>query len=157
LSSTTYNAASLPTQLTYASADTDNFTYDPNTNRMTQYKYTVNGQSVIGTPAWNANGTLAQLAITDPFNSANSQTCTYTHDDLTRIATANCGSVANQTFTYDPFGNINKSGSPYSFQPSYSTATNRMTSISGSTPTYDANGNVLNDFLHSYTWDVYSV
>jgi RHS repeat-associated protein len=30
-----------------------------------------------------------------------------------------------------------------------------MTSIGGSTPSYDANGNVLNDFLHSYTWDVY--
>jgi RHS repeat-associated protein len=29
-----------------------------------------------------------------------------------------------------------------------------MTTIGTSTPSYDANGNVLNDFLHTYTWDV---
>src|SRR5437868_9539522 len=28
-----------------------------------------------------------------------------------------------------------------------------MTSIGGSTPSYDANGNVLNDFLHTYSWN----
>lgn len=28
-----------------------------------------------------------------------------------------------------------------------------MTTIGSSTPSYDANGNVLNDFLHTYTWD----
>jgi len=156
LSATLYNAASLPTQLTYASSDTDAFTYDPNTNRMTQYKFNVNGQPVVGNLTWNPVGTLASLAITDPFNSANAQTCNYSHDDLTRIASANCGSAANQTFSYDAFGNINKSGSPYSFQPTYNSSTNRMTSIGGSTPTYDANGNVLNDFLHSYAWDAYS-
>jgi RHS repeat-associated protein len=155
LSSTLYNAASQPTQITYASSDSDTFTYDPYTNRMTQYKFNVNGQSVIGNLTWNPIGTLASLAITDPFNSANTQTCNYSHDDLTRIASANCGSAANQTFSYDAFGNINKSGSPYSFQPTYNSSTNRMTSISGSTPTYDASGNVLNDFLHSYTWNAY--
>jgi len=30
-------------------------------------------------------------AITDPFNSANAQTCNDSHDDLARIASANCG------------------------------------------------------------------
>jgi hypothetical protein len=155
LSSTLYNAAGLPTQITYASLDSDTFTYDPYTNRMTQYKFNVNGQSVIGNLTWNPIGTLASLAITDPFNSADTQTCNYSHDDLTRIASANCGSAANQTFSYDAFGNINKSGSPYSFQPTYNSSTNRMASINGSTPTYDARGNVLNDFLHSYTWDAY--
>jgi RHS repeat-associated protein len=155
LNSTLYNAASQPTQVTFASLDSDTFTYDPNTNRMTQYKFNVNGQSVIGNLTWNPVGTLASLGITDPFNSANTQTCNYSHDDLTRIASANCGSAANQTFSYDAFGNINKSGSPNSFQPNYSSATNRMTLIGGSAPSYDANGNVLNDFLHSYTWNVY--
>jgi RHS repeat-associated protein len=162
LSGTLYNAASQPTRLTFASSDTDNFTYDPNTNRMTQYKFNVNGQSVVGNLTWNPNGTLASLAITDPFNSANAQACNYSHDDCTRIASVNCGaSTWQQNFSYDSFGNITKTvptgGTGYSFQPSYSTATNRMTAIpvGGSTPSYDANGNVLNDFLHSYTWDVY--
>jgi len=85
--------------------------------------------------------------------SAPRQSCTYANDDLTRIAGANCGAAAAQTFSYDPFGNINKSGSPYSFQPTYSPSTNRMTSLPGFTPTYDANGNLLNDNSHAYTWD----
>jgi hypothetical protein len=117
-------------------------------------------ESVIGNLTWNPIGTLASLAITDPFNSTNAQTCNYSHDDLTRIASVNCGaSKWQQNFSYDSFGNITKAvptgGTGYSFQPTYSTATNRMTSIGGSTPSYDASGNVLNDFLHSYTWDAY--
>ncbi len=151
----TFNAGSRPTQVNFGSGDTDIFAYDSNTLRMTQFKFNVGAQpqTYIGALTWNANSTLGQLAITDPFNSADTQTCTYAHDDLTRIAGANCGAAAAQTFSYDPFGNINKSGSPYSFQPAYSAATNRMTSLPGFTPTYDANGNLLNDNSHAYTWD----
>lgn len=93
------------------------------------------------------------MALTDQFNGADTQTCNYAHDDLTRIASANCGAAASQTFSYDPFGNISKSGSPYSFQPTYSTATNRFATIPGATPSYDANGNVLGDGNHNYAWD----
>ncbi|MFZ0619722.1 MAG: RHS repeat-associated core domain-containing protein, partial [Candidatus Acidiferrales bacterium] len=84
--------------------------------------------------------------------SGDNQTCSYTHDDMTRIASANCGTPWAQTFSYDAFGNISKSGT-VSFQPTYSHLTNQMTEIGSSTPTYDANGNVTNDFLHTYTWD----
>ena len=69
-----------------------------------------------------------------------------------RIASANCGSVWSQTFSYDAFGNITKTGSSQ-FQPTYSYATNQMSSIGSFTPTYDSNGDVLNDALHSYAWD----
>jgi RHS repeat-associated protein len=160
LNSTTYNAASQPTQVSFMSSDSDSFTYDPNTGRMTQYKFNVNGQSVIGNLTWNPVGTLASLAITDPFNSANAQTCNYSHDDLIRIASVNCGATKwQQNFSYDSFGNITKTvptgGTGYSFQPNYSSGTNRMTLIGGSAPSYDANGNILNDFLHSYTWNAY--
>jgi len=72
---------------------------------------------------------------------------------LARIASANCGTAASQTFSYDPFGNISKSGSPYSFQPTYSPSTNRFATLPGFTPTYDANGNVLTDGSHTYAWD----
>jgi len=72
---------------------------------------------------------LQKLVITDPFNSADNQTCNYAHDDLSHIASANCGTAASQTFSYDPFGNISKSGSPYSFQPTYNSATNRFATL----------------------------
>lgn len=102
----TYNTASLPTQVTFGSAsgsgDSDIFAYDSNTLRMTQFKFNVGtqSQSLTGALTWNANSTLGQLAITDQFNSADTQTCSYSHDDLIRIATANCGTAANQTFSY---------------------------------------------------------
>jgi RHS repeat-associated protein len=155
VSGTTYNVASLPTAINLGSGsgDADTYMYDPNTNRMTQYKFTVNGTSLTGAIGWNANATLQSQNITDGFNSADTQNCSYQYDDLTRLTSGNCGSAASQTFSYDPFGNIDKSGSPYSFQPTYSTSTNRITKIGNFTPTYDNNGNVTNDTFHTYTWD----
>jgi RHS repeat-associated protein len=118
----------------------------------TKYTFSVNGQSVVGNLTWFPIGTLETLAVTDRFNTANTQTCSYGHDDLNRIASYSCGSLWAQTFGYDPFGNINKTGNS-SFNPSYSPSTNQMTSIGSSTPTYDSNGNVTNDFLNTYAWD----
>ncbi len=152
--STAYDVASRVTGVTLGSYDSDAFTFDANTGRMTQYKHTVGAtpQSVIGNLTWNANGTLAALGITDPFNAANQQTCSYGYDDLARLQGVNCGSAWSQAFGYDAFGNLTKSGS-VSFQPTYNAATNRMLTLPGFTPTYDANGNTLTDSLHTYAWD----
>jgi len=154
LSWTSYNAASQVTNVVYGSGDSTSFGYDANTGRMTAYQSSVGSplQTAYGIPTWNANGTLGSLAITDHFNSANTQSCTYSYDDLARISSANCGSTWSQTFGFDPFGNVTKSGS-VSFQPTYNAATNRMASLPGYTPTYDANGNTTADSLHSYAWD----
>ncbi len=164
VSQTTYNPASLPTAIKIGSnsADGDAYGWDPNTNRMTQYQFTVNGTSLTSSLGWNANSTLQTQNITDGFNSADTQNCSYGYDDLTRVTSANCGGAASQTFSYDPFGNINKSGSPYSFLATYSATTNRMLCVgstndpnctAGYKPSYDGNGNVLNDNYHSYAWD----
>jgi RHS repeat-associated protein len=153
LTATVYNAADKPTSLTLGSGDGDTFTYDPNTTRMTKYQFNINGKAYTGQLTYNPNGSLGTQQITDPFNSADTQTCNYAHDDMGRISSASCGSAAAQTFSYDPFGNISKSGSPFSFQPIYSIASNRMASVGSCTPSYDANGNVLNNCLHTYTWD----
>jgi len=148
ISTTGYNAASQITGITYGSTDTDSFLYD-NAARMNKYTFTLNGSSAVGTPTWNANGTLKTLAITDPFNSSDNQTCTYSYDDLGRITSANCGTPWSQTFSYDPFGNLTKSGS-ISWQPGYDQTTNRYM-LSGTS--YDADGNLTNDSFHSYSWD----
>lgn len=153
LTSTTYSTAGLPTQINLGSSDSDSFDFDSNSNRMTKYTFAVNGQSVVGSLTWNAIATLETLGISDPFYAGGNQTCAYTHDDMSRIASANCGSPWAQTFSYDAFGNIGKSGT-ISFQPTYSYLTNRMTQVGSSTPTYDANGNVLTDTAHTYAWDV---
>ena len=129
------------------SGDSDAFTFDPNTGRMTQYNFTVSGQSVVGTLGWNSNGTLQQLAITDPFEASNQQTCNYGYDSLARLQSANCGAIWSQSYNPDPFGNLSKSGT-ITFQPGFNTATNR-TNIGN----YDADGNLLGDTVHTYSYD----
>ena len=139
--------------VTFGSNDSDMFTFDSSTNRLTQYKFNVGTtQSMTGALTWNANSTLKQLAITDPFNSADTQTCSYSYDDVTRLTSSNCGSAWSGAYTFDAFGNLTKSGT-MTFAASYSNSTNRMTLVGTFTPTYDANGNILNDGAHTYTWD----
>ncbi len=171
--STTYNTASQVTGVNYMAAGSDNdiFTFDPNTFRITDYQFNV------GSPAkqdwghlnWNQNGTLGSLAITDPLNTTNSQTCTYTYDDLGRLASKNpatpnivCGTKWSQTISLDAFGNISKAATVgTSFQASYvppsGPPTNRIVQIGSLTPTYDTNGNLTYDATtsttHQYTWD----
>ena len=144
------------TQVTFGSSDYDTFSYDTSTGRMTQYKYFVGTgpQTVTGNLTWNANGSLRVLATTDQLNTANTQTCNYGYDDLGRIASANCGTPWNQTFSFDSFGNIQKNATAgISFTPTYSLTTNHYSSVPGCSPSYDANGFATNDCAHTYSWD----
>jgi YD repeat-containing protein len=99
---------------------------------MTQYQFTVGGQTDTGGLTWNANGSLSQLAITDNITgTGDTQTCNFTHDDLGRIATADCGSGWNQTFNFDPFGNLSKTASAgTSFSADFNLK-NEITSVGG--------------------------
>ncbi len=156
VTSVSYNPASQPTAVTFGSADNDAFTYDSNTGRMTQYKFNVGSgpQSVIGNLTWNSNGSLGTLAITDPINSANAQTCTYAHDDLSRIASTSCGSTWSQTFAFDAFSNVTKSGSMNWACPTcYDASSNHYNHTLSPLVSYDNNGNLTNDTFHTYTWD----
>jgi len=159
VSSVTYNQASQPKIISFG-VDSDNYSYDPNTGRMTNYTFTVGTtpKSLIGNLTWNANGSLRQLQITDQFNAGGTQTCNYGtastagYDDLGRLLSADCGvSTWQQTFSYDVFGNLTKTtGGSFSWNPGYNPATNRYT-LSGTS--YDSNGNLLNDTFHTHTWD----
>jgi RHS repeat-associated protein len=136
------------------SGDSDVFTYDTNTNRMTKYQFNIGTQTFTGIPAWNSNGSFASLSITDPFYATDTQNCTYSHDDLARISSANCGSVFSQTFSYDAFGNLTKSGT-FGFHPTYNSATNRYSSLPGATVSYDSAGNLLSDGTNTFAWDAF--
>jgi RHS repeat-associated protein len=155
----TYNVASQATAVTLGSVDNDVFTFDPNTGRMTQYQFNMGSpvKSDTGVLTWNPNAGLKQLAITDQIYTGGTHTCNYTHDDLGRIATANCGTPWNQTFSYDAVGNITKTATAgISFTPGYDITTNR---INSSPFTYDIsngttnNGNLKTDNNHTYAWD----
>jgi RHS repeat-associated protein len=118
---------------------------------MTQFSFSVNGQSITGTLAYNPNGTIASRVINDPFQASTNETCTYRYDAWARMSRANCTNF-NSAYEFDRYGNMTKTGTT-SFTPTYSATTNRMTAIGAVTPTYDANGNILTDGTSTYTWD----
>jgi len=146
---TAYNAASQVTSVTFGSNDLASFNYVNVGQAMSNYQETINGTAMFGNLTWNTNGTLKQLAITDPFNALDAQTCTYVYDDMARASSVSCGTKWAQTFTYDRYGNITKSGS-LAWQPGYNAANNHYT-LAG--VTYDLNGNLTYDTFHNYTWD----
>ncbi len=154
---TQYSAWGSATSVTFGSLDSDSFTYDPNTGRMSSYAFNVNSHANSGTLTWNANGSLSKLAITDALNAADTQICNYLYDDLQRLVSGVCGALWGQTFTYDAFGNATKSvpngSSGISFQPTYNTSTNQFLTVPGVTPSYDGNGNLTHDDAHTYSWD----
>lgn len=138
------------TNLTFSSAASANYTYDANTGRMKSFNQVLGSTPESGTLTWNQNGSLQQLVISDPQNSADSQTCKYSADDLLRLVSVACGTPWAQTFTYDAFGNVKQSGSG-SFQPNYTTS-NQISDLSGFS--YDLNGNLLGDATHTYGWNL---
>ena len=82
------------TDLQLKSGDTDNYYYDAETGRMTEYAFTVGGQTDDGQLTWNANGALDSLAIADSIpGTVDSQTCSYGRDDLARLTSVSCGSA----------------------------------------------------------------
>lgn len=157
----TYFPAADPDGTTIASSDSDAFTWDTNTGRMTKYQLTANSTTLTGALTWNANGTLNQLATTDGFNSGGTQTCLFNpasgmgYDDGGRLQQIDCGSGNwGQTFSYDNFDNLKKtvmSGhTGTTWNPIYSSSTNHCSGC-----TYDSDGNVTGDGNFVYGWNSY--
>jgi RHS repeat-associated protein len=157
----TYDLANYKTTVTYGSGDSDVVQLDQYTGRMTKYTFNVgSSNSDVGQTTWNPNGSLKTLQVTDTVTSTvDTQTCSYSHDDLSRISSVNCLNGAtnkwNQAFTYDAFGNITKTtnGPGVGFGPTYDTSKNWITNLPGKTTTTDNNGQMTYDGVHNYTWD----
>jgi RHS repeat-associated protein len=138
-----------------ATSAINQYGYDNNTGNLTSILLGItSGTNISISPVWNKNGTVASNTIVDPNNTANSQTCSYTHDSLGQLASVNCGaSVWQQNFTYDVFGNISKSvpsgGTGRSWNPGY-LPNNQVIGSS-----YDSNGNMLGNALQTFGYNVY--
>jgi RHS repeat-associated protein len=69
----------------------------------------------------------------------NSESISYTYDDLNRLLTA--GTPLNETYAYDTIGNItSKNGSSYTYDDTHKHA---VASFNGASYTYDANGAMI--------------
>jgi RHS repeat-associated protein len=154
VTSTSYNVAGQLTAITYGSGDADAFAYHATTGLMESYAFDINGQTETGTLNWNADGTLGSLDISDPFDAGDTQDCSFTQDDLGRLASVNCGSEWSQTFSTDAFGDVAVTGND-AFPAQF--ANDRISSVNGFAPNYDANGNLLDNPLtqarNVYGWD----
>jgi RHS repeat-associated protein len=147
---------------TSSANDVDSFVYDSYTYRPINLTCSISPTSgtynVSTALTWNANWSLQQMAYTDGSPSPLSQTCTYSADDLSRIASVNCGSSTwAQNFSYDAFGNINKSvpggATGTAYGAAYSTVTNQVSSGVSPAPSYDGNGNQLTSTPATLTWN----
>src|SRR5690348_30456 len=91
LYSTALNAAAQITSMSVgvgSAPANPSWTYDTATGRMTKFNAGLNNSTYSGTLTWNQNSSLQSLVIADTANAPDAQTCTYTHDDLQRIASA---------------------------------------------------------------------
>jgi RHS repeat-associated protein len=162
VASVTYNPASQPLVISYSALnkDKDTYTYYDTTGRMHTYAFTIGTtpKTITGTYGWNQNGTLQNVAITDPFYAVDQQTCNYQYDDLARLGSVDCGATFwQQNIAYDAYGNITKTvptnGTGITWNPGYTPANNQYALGSGAT--YDNDGNLTYDTFNHYTWDGY--
>jgi len=135
-----YGLQSLTFGSTDGYADQDSYGFDATTGRLASYSFSAKGSSDSGTLQWLANGELSSLNISDQLAAGdNGMACSYAHDDMGRLGSADCGTPSNQSFSFDPFGNVCKNASSgTSFCPAYNTY-NQM--ASGTPAKYDLNGN----------------
>ncbi|MGH3634653.1 MAG: hypothetical protein ACRDTS_11275, partial [Mycobacterium sp.] len=161
LSSISYAASGSPTALGLGNGDSEAFTYDPGTGQMKQYTFTVgqgaNAKTDVGQLWWNPDGTLSELSIADAVpNTADSEICNFTQDQLGRLASASCSNGSTnlwgQNFSLDPFGNLSKSvpsgATGIAFQPAYN-VNNQFGELPGSPVSYNADGELLQDEAHT--------
>ncbi len=156
VSSASYFPSQQVRTATFGSGDSDTYALDTNL-RLSSYTLDINGSNDTGTLVWNGNNTLKSLATSDPFATGDTQTCSYTQDDLGRLASANCGSEWAQTYTPDSFGNQSTTSGGSNPLVANFNGNNQFSSVSGFAPTYDLDGDLLDNPLsqtrNAYAWD----
>ena len=163
VNSVTYNSSDQPLVVGLGLGDSDTYTHQGATGKMSSYTFTIGATpvSIVGNLTWNANGTLRQLAVTDGINAGGTQTCKYGtsstpgYDELGRLVSVDCGAtIWQQNFSYDAFNNVTKTvptgGTGISWQPGYDASNNHYT-LGGTS--YDSTGQLLTDTFHTYTWN----
>jgi len=136
------------TNVEFGSGDSDSYGYNA-AGETTGYTFSVNGHTDSGTPTWNADGSLQQLAVSDNIPGANDNgtLCTFSEDDLGRLNNEDCGTAEDQTFQYDPFGNMKtdvNAGTGYAFTANFS-LDNQVSGDTDYPAGYDADGNLTED------------
>ncbi len=147
-----YNAFGGLTSDTLGDGETETYTYVPKLTRLQSYTATLSGTTIY---SYNITSIAPNGDILTANDSANGN-WTYTYDAFNRLVGSNKNSGQSIfSYVYDRFGNRWQQNGPNSMQltftgnnPGSPQNNNRMDGYS-----YDAAGNLLNDGLHSYTYD----
>lgn len=138
LSNGVYNAPGQLTSGQLGNGITETRAYNP---RLWMTSLSAGSAYNLNMTSYAPNGDI--LAANDSANGS----WTYTYDDFNRLATANATGQA-YTYKYDRFGNRWQQNGPHTMLLTFSANNNRMDGYS-----YDAAGDVLNDGVHTYTYD----
>ena len=183
LAGVTYNSIGQMTGTTLGNGVSEGYGYEANRMQLTSQTATKSGGPANGlinlTYGYNASpgqmgaastgGNTGQVVSISGTIGGVNESAAYTYDDLGRLVTSNQtsnGSSAQRRFAYDRWGNrtgmwdATSGGSQIQssvLQQSSGAPTNRLTSVTNggviSNYSYDEAGNVMNDGVHSYTYD----
>ncbi|HEY7839203.1 MAG TPA: hypothetical protein VIC54_11465, partial [Terriglobales bacterium] len=109
------------TNVEFGSGDSDSYGYNA-AGQVTGYTFNMGSYADSGTLTWNFEGSLGLLAVSDtiPGTSDNNTLCSFSEDDLGRLASADCGAAESQAFSYDAFGNMTTDANAgYSFTANF--------------------------------------
>ncbi len=138
VSNVDYSASGQITHIEYGNGVVTDYSYDPNTLRLTQLVTEHQGSRIQDlTYSYDSAGNILQ--ITDAVNSG---TQTFTYDEISRLISAN-GVYGAKTYEYNQIGNIlSKDGLTFNYAAG-GAGPHAVTSLSdGTTFAYDTNGNM---------------
>ncbi|MDP2939998.1 MAG: LamG-like jellyroll fold domain-containing protein [Candidatus Omnitrophota bacterium] len=140
VSNVDYSPSGQITRIEYGNGVTTDYTYDPNTLRLTQLRTTNSQLQTLQDLSYSYDSAGNILQITDAVNSAHSQTFTY--DAQNRLLSAN-GVYGNKNYSYDEIGNITRKDNLDFLYGAGNAGPHAVTSLSdGTSFSYDTNGNM---------------
>lgn len=154
-----YNAAGQILSVTYGNGMYGTFSYNSQM-QITNIQYSSSGTALLNLGySYGANDNGQVQSVTDNLNAA--RTTSYAYDELGRLKMAQTIDLSSPNtwklkFIYDRYGNrlgqipVAGNGTAPLSEISIDPTTNRIASAGY---TYDANGNMVNDGLHTYTFD----
>ena len=147
-----YNASSQMTRVDYGNGTFTDYSYDPETFRLTQLQTKNNANKALQNLSYQFDNVGNVKRIQDTINTA---TQTFQYDDLNRLRYAAGSSYGVKTYEYDSIGNMLKKGA-LAMNYGDDAGPHAVTSASdGRTFEYDANGSMIKrgeDILH-YDFD----